>query len=86
MVYVAKKDSDFPSNDEPTAEITGDNNVVVFDDISCEDGVISRFFRQNDNVKQEATSSLTCFALTTSYSSTRQTKNDLVTRVYFSLT
>ncbi len=33
MVYVAKKDSDFPSNDEPSAEITGDNNVVVFEDI-----------------------------------------------------
>lgn len=33
LVYVTEKDSDFPSNDDPTTEITGDNNVVVFDDI-----------------------------------------------------
>ena len=31
MVYVTEKDSDFPPNDAPTTEITGDNNVVVFD-------------------------------------------------------
>merc|ERR1712080_361608 len=33
LVYVAEKDSDFPPNDEPTTEITADNNVVVFGDI-----------------------------------------------------
>ena len=33
MVYVTEKDSEFPPNDAPTTEITGDNNVVVFDDI-----------------------------------------------------
>ena len=33
FVYVAEIDSDFPPNDDPTTETTGDNNVVVFDDI-----------------------------------------------------
>ena len=33
MVYIAEKTEDFPSDDEPTTEMTKDNNVIVFDEI-----------------------------------------------------
>jgi len=33
MIYIAKESSDFPSIDEPTTEMNGDGNVVVFDDV-----------------------------------------------------
>ena len=36
MVYIAEKTSDFPSDDAPTTEMTGDNNVVVFAEIGFE--------------------------------------------------
>lgn len=33
MVYIAKNSTDFPPNDQPTTELTGDGNVIVFKDI-----------------------------------------------------
>ena len=36
MVYIAEKASDFPTDDEPTTETTGDNNVIVFAEIEFE--------------------------------------------------
>ena len=34
MVYIAKETTDFPPIDQPTTEIAGDENVVVFKDIN----------------------------------------------------
>ena len=36
MFYIAEKASDFPADDEPTTETTGDNNVTVFAEIGFE--------------------------------------------------
>ena len=36
MVYIAKEHHEFPPDDEPTTQITGDGNVVVFEDIGLE--------------------------------------------------
>ena len=33
MVYIAKNSTDFPPMDEPTTEMTGDGNVIVFKDL-----------------------------------------------------
>ena len=37
MVFITEKASDFPADDEPTTETTGDNNVIVFAEIGVED-------------------------------------------------
>ena len=34
MVYIAKKDEDMPALDEPTTEMSGEGNVIVFKDIN----------------------------------------------------
>jgi len=36
LVYIAIQKDDFPPLDEPTAEMFGEDNIVVFDDISKE--------------------------------------------------
>merc|ERR1719430_1970351 len=33
MVYIAKNSTDFPPLDQPTTELTGEGNVIVFKDI-----------------------------------------------------
>ena len=33
MVYIAKNKKDMPPKDKPTATLSGEGNVVVFDDI-----------------------------------------------------
>ena len=36
MIYIAEKSTDFSADDEPTTEMTGDNNVIVFAEIRFE--------------------------------------------------
>ena len=54
MVYIAEKTDDFPADDEPTTEMTGDNNVVVFAEIGFEVSAGTAYKWRVDCVEGEA--------------------------------
>lgn len=54
MVFITEKASDFPADDEPTTETTGDNNVIVFAEIGVEDRTGTAYEWRVDCVEGES--------------------------------